>query len=763
MKIAVPFLEKKGKADYYLGLILRNEIVTSVIFEKIGNTIKYIGHDREEFDTTIEDQDSESFLNTLDKVITKGEAILPENIETHKTIFALKDNWVEDNRIKKEYLEKLKKASDELNLSPIGFVIFSESIINLVQKEEGAPVTAILADIGKKYVTVSLVKAGKILEVRSSEIHETASYTVDTLLKHFQTPEVLPSKILLLGNEEDELTQEFIGHPWSKSLPFLHLPQIVSLPQDSPIKATLLGASTQMGAQLLYTPPNMDDEMEEKIEPLEKDEVIEKPPTEASADDKPSLEYVDQDNSLEFFGFSENADVSKMPPTQKKTQAEIPDEIVKENFNEVPEEVKLEEEKKSIPVNAALTSEKIKKFLPIFLVSLKKIKVEQIINFVKTKTSGNKKILLIPLAVILLLLIVLYFYFFTTKATVTLLLNPKSESKTAQSVTFSSSTPTDISNSLIATDFVSVTETDSVTANVTGKKDVGTPAKGTVTVFNNDSGPVTFPSGTTISSSNNLGFTLDKAVTVASASGDIFSGTTPGTASVSVTASDIGQDFNLPSGTKFTIGSNANVAAKNDNAFSGGTKKQATVVSKDDQQALLSKLPKNLESKAKDDISKKAESGKTILPTFIEESVTDKSFNKNVGDQATQLTLNGTVTFKAASYNNSDMLSLAKTVFTSSDAVLGEDNLDVSAKNITVEKNNDVSADLTIKAKLFPKVDQNSLKQQIAGSSLLKATNMLSNISQVESVNITFSPNIPFLPKNLPGNIKNITINLSEK
>jgi hypothetical protein len=109
------------------------------------------------------------------------------------------------------------------------------------------------------------------------------------------------------------------------------------------------------------------------------------------------------------------------------------------------------------------------------------------------------------------------------------------------------------------------------------------------------------------------------------------------------------------------------------------------------------------------------------------------------------------------------MLSLAKTVFTSSDAVLGEDNLDVSAKNITVEKNNDVSADLTIKAKLFPKVDQNSLKQQIAGSSLLKATNMLSNISQVESVNITFSPNIPFLPKNLPGNIKNITINLSEK
>lgn len=759
MKIAVPFLEKKEKPDYYLGLILRNEIVTSVIFEKIGNTIKYIGHDQEEFDTTIEDQDSEGFLNTLDKVITKGEAALPENAETHKTIFALKDNWVEDNKIKKEYLEKLKKASDELNLNPIGFVIFSESIINLVQKEEGAPVTAILADIGKKYVTVSLIKAGKILEVRSSEIHETASYTVDTLLKHFQTPEVMPSKILLLGSEEDELTQEFISHPWSKSLPFLHLPQIVSLPQDAPIKATLLGASTQMDTQLVYTPPNMDEEMEEKIQPLEKGEVIEKP----SVENKPSLEYVDKDNSLEFFGFSENADVSKIQPTPKKTQEQIPNEVVKDNFSQVPEEVKLEEEKENVPVNAALTTEKIKKFLPIFLASLKKIKVKEIIDFVKTKTSGNRKILLIPLAIILLLLVILYFYFFTTKATVTLLLTPKSESKTAQSITFSSSSPTDISNSIIATDFVSVTETGSITANVTGKKDVGTPAKGSVTVFNNDSNPVTFPSGTTITSSNSLNFTLDKAVTVASASGDIFSGTTPGTTSVLVTASDIGGDYNLPSGTKFTIGSDSNVAAKNDNAFSGGTKKQATVVSKDDQQALLSKLPKQLESKAKDDISKKAMSGKTILPTFIQESVTDKSFNKNVDDQASQLTLKGTVSFKAASYDNSDVLTLAKTVFTSSDAVLGKDNLEISAKNISVEKNNDVSADLTIKAKLFPKLDQNSLKQQIAGSSVLKATNMLSNIPQVESVNIAISPNIPFLPKNLPGNIKNIIINLSEK
>src|SRR3989344_1181733 len=249
---ALPFLDKKEKPDYFLSLILRNEKAKAVIFEKIGNSLKYVNDAEEEFDNTIEDASTEEFLNVLDKIITTAESALPQNIETHKTLFALKQSWVEDSKIKKEYLEKLKKAGDELSLEPIGFLVFSESIINLIQKEEGVPVSAVLVEFGKKFLTVTLVRNGKILEVRSSEIHESASYTVDTLLKHFQTPEVLPSRIVLLETEEEGLTQEFISHSWSKSLPFLHLPQILSLPEESDVKAVLLGASTQMGTSLVF-------------------------------------------------------------------------------------------------------------------------------------------------------------------------------------------------------------------------------------------------------------------------------------------------------------------------------------------------------------------------------------------------------------------------------------------------------------------------------------------------------------------------------
>src|ERR1035437_4116288 len=270
MKLALPNLSKKTQAEYYLALILRNERVTSVLFSKAGSTIKYLGHGEEDFENTIEDTTTEQFLEVLDKSITQAETVLPDNIETRKTIFGLKESWITDNKIKKEYLEKLKKASDELGLEPIGFLVSAESIVNLLQKDEGTPVTAILVEMGQKYITVSFVKSGKIMESKSSEIHQSAPFTVDTLLKHFQTPDNMPPRVVIYGSDDDDIAQEFIGHPWSKSLPFLHLPQITSFPKDASIKAMLLGAATQMGAQLLYDSKGIDvDEEPKKLDPEE--------------------------------------------------------------------------------------------------------------------------------------------------------------------------------------------------------------------------------------------------------------------------------------------------------------------------------------------------------------------------------------------------------------------------------------------------------------------------------------------------------------
>lgn len=765
MKLPIPFLEKKEKAQYFLALILGNEKATSIIFEKIRNSIKFVSTAEEDFKNTIEDAELEEFLNVLDKAITKAESFLPENIETHKTLFGLKESWIEDNKIKKEYLDRLKKASDDLSLDPIGFLVSTESIVNLLQKEEGAPVTAVIVDVGRKFITVSVVKSGKILETKSSEIHESAAYTVDTLLKHFQSPEVLPTRVVIVNSDDPKLKQEFISHKWSKSLPFLHLPQILSMQKNSSVKAMLLGASTQMGTELLYASrENVEDDIPTRISESDVDNAnivtapVEKENIDTENVEKQKVDFIDEDSSLEYFGFVKDVDIAHTKPQKPEmNQAQVPIRVIENVIEEIPGEEKFAEEQKNpTSINAALVTTKIKTFVTVVLGMVSKIKFEKIISGVKG--INNKKILIIPIGILILIIGAFFFFVSRTNAKVNITVVPKIEEKTA-AVTFSNST--DIPNAIIAYDSLTVSEDGSITAKATGKKDTGTKSKGKVTVFNNSNNTATFPSGTKITSPNNLVYTLDSGVTVASASGDIFSGTTPGTASVNVTAADIGQDYNLPSGTKFAIGNDADIAAKNDDAFSGGTKKTITIVSKDDQVKLLDALPKQLEDKAKNDIKGKVGSGKTALPTFINKTVSSKVFDKKIDDEASQFTLKGTVDFETVEYDNKEIVDLTSSIFNISKDQLKSDNLDISAKNIGVADNKDVNADLNIKAGILPKIDKSDLSKQIAGISVDKAKNMISNIDQVQGVVITLSPNIPLLPKNLPDNPDKITITIT--
>jgi hypothetical protein len=755
----LPFIEKAAKPEYYLALILRNERATSVLFSKAGNTIKYLGHGEEDFANTIEDATTEQFLEVLDKSITQAETVLPDNIESHKTIFGLKDSWIENNKIKKEYLEKLKKASDELGLEPIGFLVSAESIINLLQKDEGAPVTAILVEMGQKFITVSLVKSGKILETKSSEIHQSAPFTVDTLLKHFQAPDVMPARVVIYGDDEEEATQEFIGHPWSKSLPFLHLPQITSIPKDGPIKAMLLGAATQMGAQLLYDSQSVDfDQEPKKITPDEMTNFeqvampVEPHSAEASRGEGPKLDYVGKDESLEYFGFMES-DVAKTPKPEPVSieEQKVPDVVIKEEIAEIPEEEKMAEENKNGLVENVL----------MMIPKLKTYTAKIIGSFLKAGGSKKKLLLGVAAGVIILILGGLFFLTLNTKATVTILVNPKTDQKTT-AVTFVSDKATDIGASIIASQPLTVSEDGSMTTDATGKKDVGTASKGSVTIFNIATDKLTLSSGTKITSANSLVFTLDNSVTVAS--GDAILGASTGT--VKVTASDIGQEYNLPSGAKFTVaGQDSSVAAKNDSAFSGGTKKSVTVVSADDIQKLVDGLPKQLERKAKADIAPKVTGDNAMLSSFVSESIdkTNQSFDHKAGDQASNVTLKGTVDFETLTYNNTDMLKLAQSLFGGNDTQISKDNLSIAAKNIGVNKDGSISADLEISAGLLPKIDSDSITKQIAGISIQKARNLLSNISQVENVGIDLKPSIPFLSQNLPTNPKNITIQITAK
>ena len=786
---------------------MRDEEIQAVVFEQIAGRMQVIGVGKENLSTSVEMLSDNDLLDAADKAISTAEESLPEGIQTHRTIFGVKESWVEDSHISQSYLDKLKQLSKALDLQPIGFLVFPEAIAHLLQKEEGAPVSGILVDSGREKVTITLLRAGRIIQTREVNLGTSLTETVEKALHTFTDVEILPSRIVLFDNGDKTTEASFLKHHWSKSLPFLHVPQIVTLSRDFDTRAILFGTATQMGfdaVDLVKAAPvqktahvfddvpegqgitevaglknsqSLNEEDNESLEDNDEQDLSQKKNETGQEDGEAEYKNGEpmQEENSDYFGFVKDTDIAQNAPhADELHSAPLSGHAMDEVMEEVPEEVK--EEETTLPFGFSLSGPAIvegakntfsrlmqalpKKFsFSSFFAQKRRLSTSSggILDYF---TQMNKLLIIIPLAI---LLIIGFFVWtiFGVKAKVTLVLSPKVITQT-QNVTFATDQPTDPAGDTIGASAVSVDETGKVTVNATGTKDVGDAAKGTVTIFNSDTASHTLSSGTTITSSNGLTFTLDQSVNVASASSDPFTGTTPATTTAPVTATTIGTDYNLPSQTHFAIDGTSVMAAKNDNAFSGGSKKTVTVVSSTDVTSATTQLTQNLSGQAKADLANKADADKVILPDFTDTTLSNKSLDNQVGDQATSLTLTATVTFSSVMYKKSDLDSYAKSVMESqipSNLVLAPQGVTFATKNLAVTSGN-AKATLDMKASLIPSIDTKSLTQQISGKSFTQARAILSGVPQFSDAAFALSPNLFFLPQTLPRLSSHITISL---
>lgn len=760
MKLLIPFLKNKEiENKHYLALLLEDNKIYSVILQEENQTAKIVGRHNEILQTPLEELTQIELIEFVDKTISKAEEVLPPDIETHKTVFGVKENWVdkESKKIKKDHLSKLKKVCDALDLTPIGFMVISEAISNLIQKEEGSPLSAILVDLGKKMIQISLFRGGVISESVNGPIEVSVIKTVDNLLKNF-TATVLPAKILILNSKNTDVSnQSFTTHEWSKDLPFLHIPKITLLPDNFDAKAVAYGATQQMGFELVGISDTIDAPKNEnsnsrnvvkELPPVEKDQITE--------EEKQSVGY--------NFGFVINEDVAKLvqkkPPTEVHNPVQLsnPDENItpvnKERINPQTHEV----------VHSNLQAKNNKNVFAGVLTlipSFKSLKMPKLPG-VLSKNKGFKLPVIIGALIILLVAGTWLYYYYGTKAQIILLVKPKDVTQETN-IIFSITQPNDFSKNIISGKSVSSTVDGELSTPTTGKKDTGNKAKGNITIYNSSSGEESISSGTQIKSSTGITFTLDKDITIASASGDIFSGTKPGTSNAGITAQDVGTDANLPSGTKFTIGGNTTLAAKNDSAFSGGTKKTITVVSKADQAKLKSDLPKSLEKNALSNLSSKKDSSETILPVFINFVLDKPKFDKAIDDEAKDIKLIASVKFDGISYKNADIENLDKSILKdnySQDISFADNTLKNEITDVKTDKDS-IKAKLKITGGLLPKIDNAEVKNKLKGKSSTDAKKLLGSLPQVANIDIKYSPDIlylsnffPLLPKNIQLVIK---------
>lgn len=766
MKLPFSFGKKQEPIEYFLALLLRDETVSVVVLEEKNTKLTVVTQQTKELSKPLEDSDQEELLDALDKAITTVESQLPNGASLHKTVFGLKETWVEETHIKKDYLAKLKVISEELELKPIGFLVFSEAISHLLQEEEGAPISAILVEAGKHTTTTALIRGGKVTETHSAPNEHSVAKVVETILAGITSVEILPSRILLFSSEDSgKAAQHLLSHTWSKDLPFLHVPQVTVLAPGFDIKAVLHGTAAQLGftADENYTHVST-------IETPEKKETVVTKEMEQTPEEEKTI-ATDNFTAADF-GFAAEQDIAETMPNEKASgNQEIKHGTLDAVIGEIPEEVKEREtgeidHKESLAGDGMLLTKGIKSaFKNIFSKKKKKayvlpeVKDPEPEPIKKSKRHLSKAVIIFPLLALLFVGGVI-FYIFKEKAIVTITVSSKIDSQ-SESVVFAADKGNGFDDNQISGSTTTLSEDGTLQGTATGKKSIGDKAKGTVTIYNPDDGDKTIAAGTTITSSNGLKFTTDKDADIASASGDIFSGTKPGTADVSVTASDIGTDYNLPSGTKFAVGSSTTVAAKNASAFSGGTKKDVTVVSKTDESNLLAQLTKNLQQKAQTDMNNQANGDKVLLPVFISSDVTKKSFDKNVGDQATSITASESIAFQGIAYAKQDVQDFAQNAIknkVSQDLQLANNGITADVSDAKQKNDTQISATVKINAKLYPKLDTKQLTATIKGEDFEKATNFLNNQTQVSHVEITLHPNIPFLPKMLPRSENNITI-----
>lgn len=323
-----------------------------------------------------------------------------------------------------------------------------------------------------------------------------------------------------------------------------------------------------------------------------------------------------------------------------------------------------------------------------------------------------------------------------------------------------------ISNLQVMVSTSSAVFTDSKQA--TGKRDTGDRAKGAVTVHNFDDREKLFTKGTVLETGG-LTFTLDDEVKVASSSlASDGSAKLPGKKNAAVTASAIGPESNLEKGKRFKIDdlSTSVYFAINDAAFTGGTRKQIQTVSKKDAEDLEANLinkAKNQQPTKDGKVSQMIKQDEEIIPQLSNIELRDLNFSKEVGEEASEVSLRATADTVYFFYKKDALLTaLMKELqpFVKEGYLLEKDKIHYTIDSVE-KKGNNVVLRLSTNGKTMKRVATNEIAGALLGKNRNSVESILKKQYKVQGFELTIKGSVPILNTVLPFIKKNIHIVIS--
>lgn len=708
MSILQKILPKKETVSYFLTLGVEEHHIFAAAVKISGNKITIIGTGESEF------RDKENEIEAADIAVSTAEKTADKNLLIDKVVFGIPIAFLKDDKIKPDFIERLKKISRSLDLKPAGFVEYPQALACYLRMKEETPPTVILLAIGQAYLTFSLLRVGKI--EFSTTVERDANFLADfeKILGSFSS-EVLPSKIILYdenrNSQLEQLREELLTFPWQKHPAFLHTPKIEIVPKNFIISALVEAAAGSLMKEW---------QIEENAQPEEKKAVSDKEAVEEKED---------------TFGFTRDEEsVGEEAPLPEDTQPATRTVPEKNGDNFV-----LQAKKRLSSFSMPSIS------LPAFSLNKNIFSVIGLLFFAFIIFAG-----------------VYLLYWSYPTATVKLIVYPITRSSQADFIFTTDSTRLSSGKNVILANQISEEASSQKTATVSGKSKVGEAAGGEITIYNKTVTAKTFPKGTVLETSG-LQYQLEDEVRIASSS-DTGEGLVFGKTTGKIKASAIGPEGNLAANNNFTFKDSApgSFYAKNTDKISGGTSREISSVSKDDQDKLLADLTAQLETDAKQKIIQKLSPGIKLLDNSFQKNIISKKFSREIGSEAREFSLSLTVKIAGLTFKEDDLSALTKELLTLNQTgfIRDQERNQLTVREMQVEKNGDIKAKVTLSAYFLPEIDEKNIISNLAGKSYSRAADYLAAQNNLGGIEIIAENSLPFLENKLPGKMENINLQI---
>lgn len=353
------------------------------------------------------------------------------------------------------------------------------------------------------------------------------------------------------------------------------------------------------------------------------------------------------------------------------------------------------------------------------------------------------------------------------KATVVIKTNNVTVNTNIALTASASAKTTDAAQLIVPAEQKQFKKTDSQKVTATGQKDEGTKAKGTATLSLTDCSQdqVTVPSGTSLTA-NNMTFITQadvilKSVKIGnSCQNNAFKDFSTGT--VNVLSQSPGDQYNL-SARSYTVSGFSNVSAAG-SAMTGGVSKIVTVVSQGDVDGAKQKILDANTATAKQDISNQLKTdGFYALADTFAAGTPLVTASPNVGDPASEVTVNVTVTYTMMGAKEDGIKQLLETAInkqidTQKQKIL-DNGLSKAVVNVSENKSEQVKFTLQTSALAGVQQDVNDIKKAIAGKKRGEVQDLILARPGVKDVTVTYSPAWVY---STPKSVKKITITFQQ-